>query len=299
MQTQHQQLQTVTLIGSKQQQQQQQQQFYHDKPVVQFQAPKPESFFESEIHIRQQQQQQQQQQRHRHQHHQNIDQVLKDVNSYSIKNSHVMTPQEKYVMYLQQRMNYNNQQQQQQQQHYAARQKYREHKHQEREQQQHQPQFINKQQHQNPTQIFVLSSTISPSLDTPAIVAVPSAAAGASIRPSSPPPTLLSPPSPLPVQQHYDTNYPQHSPIHHDLYPKANPSASGGGGGGGGSGVNGGSVVGSGAGTGSGRQEHILTIPVHSLFGELETLQKQTHYSQTHSALPSPSTSHKPYPKIG
>lgn len=279
MQTAHQQPQTLTLIGSNQQQQQQhKQKYYNDKSVVQFQPPKSESFFESELHIQQQQQQQQ-----------TIDQVLKDVNSYTIKSSHVMTPQEKYVMYLQQRMHYNKLQQRQQLQQYATRQKYREHKHQEREQQQQQ-QFINKQ-HQNPTQIFVLSSTISPSLDAPAIVAIPSAVVP--IRPSSPPPS--QPPSaPSSVPQHYDTNYPQHSPIHHNLYPKTNPSAAGGSSGGGGG------VVGSGSGTGNGRQEHILTIPVHSLFDELESLQKQTHYSQTHSALPSPSISHnKPYPKIG
>lgn len=229
-----QQPQTVTVIGSQHQQLQQQQQLYHSgKSAIQFQPPKPASFFESDI---------QQQQQH------NIDQVLKDVNSYSIKNSQMMTPQEKYVMYLQQRMRYNKHQQQQ----HATRLKYREHN------------SNDKQHQQNPTQIFLISSTMSPPRNL-----LPGTITGlAPIRPSQ---------APL----KYDLNYPQHSATHHDVYTKTLASG----------GVR--TRVTTGATAGDEAEEHVLTIPVHSLFGELETLQHQqhNHYSQSHSD--SPSSNHK------
>lgn len=234
---------------------------YHGgKSAIQFQPPKPESFFESEIQLQQHQNQHQQHNQQQH----NIEQVLKDVNSYSIKNSQMMTPQEKYVMYLQQRMRYNKHQQRQ----HATRHKYREPgNNKEREQQQYQHQH----QH-NPTQIFVLSSTMSPHIHA---------------SPGTGTVTALAPIQPPQPSSHYDPNYPQHSPMHHDLYarPELKPTASG-------------VEVGTSA-TGGG-DEQVLTIPVHSLFGELETLQQQhhNHYSQSHTAsLPSHHKSH--YSKNG
>ncbi|KAI8130842.1 hypothetical protein CVS40_0302, partial [Lucilia cuprina] len=255
-----QQSQTVTGIGS--QQQQQQQQLYHGgKSATQFQPPKPESFFDSEIQLQQHHNQHQQHQQQQH----NIEQVLKDVNAYSssTKNSQMMTPQEKYVMYLQQRIRYNKHQQRQ----HAIRHKYREHNTDKEQHYQQQQQNIQP----NPSQIFVLSSTMSP----PIHVSPGTVTALAPIRPPLPPPS----------PSHYDPNYPQHSPIHHDLYPRPElkPTASGG--------V---SASATGGSTAAGEEEQILTIPVHSLFGELDTLQQQqhNHYSQSHS-VSLPSSHHK------
>ncbi|KAM7362417.1 uncharacterized protein ACRADG_013117 isoform 2-T4 [Cochliomyia hominivorax] len=246
------------------QQQQQQQQLYHgSKTAIQFQPPKPESFFESEIQVQQHHHQQQQQQ--------NIE-------------------QEKYVMYLQQRMRYNKHQHQQRQ--HATRQKYRERinsnsnisndKEHEREQQ-----YI-KQHQQNPSQIFVLSSTISP--PTLTHVSPGTVTALAPIRPSQQPQLHHIPQQ----QQSYDPNYPQHSPMHHDLYPRpiikplttgaGRTSATG---------VGGVGVVSGSSAVGGEVEEQILTIPVHSLFEEFDTLQEQqNHYSQSPSS-PSSHNNHQ------
>nr|XP_036213769.1 uncharacterized protein LOC106620053 isoform X1 [Bactrocera oleae] len=148
-----------------------------------FQLPRPVNFFDgiapAQELLEQEQQQPQLQQ-----------ELVPQQDSYSYLNDETMTPQEKYVRYLQQRIRYNRQQQKQ-----------REHAKQ-RENFIQQQQYDEEQQPQQPphSQIVVLGDGEAP----------PSAPA---------PPFAPAANNQQQLDANAQVNYPQHSPIRHAVYP--------------------------------------------------------------------------------
>ncbi|XP_054082188.1 uncharacterized protein LOC105218627 isoform X2 [Zeugodacus cucurbitae] len=147
---------------------------------TQFQLPRPASIFEPAQELLEQQQQQQPQQQHQQQ------------DTYTYLNDETMTPQEKYVRYLQQRIRYNKQQQKQRE---RAKQR-------ENFIQQHQQQQQYEVQQQPPhSQIVVLGN-------------------GDGAPPSAPaPPFATTSDTQQQLDANAQVNYPQHSPIGHAVYP--------------------------------------------------------------------------------
>ena len=181
------------------------------KQQQQYHSHLTQNFFDNPTHIVAEQQHPQQQLQ------------LLDVNN--------MSAQEKYVLFLQQRHNYNKQQQEQQEQ------QHQQHQQQHQQQLQHQQQQLSKQRQQEeqkqqqqihtPSHIFFVT-TASPveSLDSGVtenhshlLRQHPSSAPQYERRPSLLHPHSLHAHSHS-AQQQQQLNYPQHSPIRHAVYPR-------------------------------------------------------------------------------